>query len=524
MNAGPPAPATLVNRVRGLVHRACGVYGGGPAMPDLLAAAARLDEPLRVAIAGRIKAGKSTLLNALVGQELAATDAGECTRVVTWYRDGHTYRVGAALRSGRWFPLPSGATGGVPDLQGLSSDEIDHLVVDWPSPALRSMTLVDTPGMDSLTAELSGRTTSALTPEDEDGPGAVDAVVYLMRHMHATDVSFLEAFRDDPAERRPINTIGVLARADEVGHGRPAALESADRVAARYRADPRVRALCQTVLPVAGLLASTAATLREDEFRAMVVLAEAGEAETARLLLTANRFATGATDLDLGPARRAALLERFGLFGVRLSVQLIESGVATTAGALSRELLHRSGLVPFRDALTSRFAGRADALKARSALRATESVLRRYPVPAAAALMHELELVTAGAHEFAEIRLLDTLRTGALLLSDSERETAERLLGGDGTHPVTRLGAPVGSGPDESLRMAQAALAQWQRRAEHPSSGRDVREACRVLVRSCEGLLLGVLEAGRVTGPRNGPGPMSNDGAAAAPGRVADCS
>ena len=46
----------------------------------------RLDEPLRVAIAGKVKAGKSTLLNALVGEQVAPTDAGECTRVVTWYR------------------------------------------------------------------------------------------------------------------------------------------------------------------------------------------------------------------------------------------------------------------------------------------------------------------------------------------------------------------------------------------------------------------------------------------------------
>ena len=29
-----------------------------------------------------------TLLNAFVGEELAATDAGECTKIVTWYRHG----------------------------------------------------------------------------------------------------------------------------------------------------------------------------------------------------------------------------------------------------------------------------------------------------------------------------------------------------------------------------------------------------------------------------------------------------
>ena len=91
----------LVSETRKLVEAAAGeVYAGTADAARMRALADRLGGPLRVAIAGRVKAGKSTLLNALVADRLAPTDAGECTRIVTWYADGHTYRVGADLLTG----------------------------------------------------------------------------------------------------------------------------------------------------------------------------------------------------------------------------------------------------------------------------------------------------------------------------------------------------------------------------------------------------------------------------------------
>jgi hypothetical protein len=87
------APVGFSGQVRALLHVAAEIYVGTPAQQGVAELAVRLDGPLRVAIAGMVKAGKSTLLNALVGEELAPTDAGECTRVVWWFHDGLTYRA-----------------------------------------------------------------------------------------------------------------------------------------------------------------------------------------------------------------------------------------------------------------------------------------------------------------------------------------------------------------------------------------------------------------------------------------------
>jgi predicted GTPase len=79
--------SSLSGTARQLLQRAIEAYRDSPETQRWLRGELeRIDAPLQVAIAGKVKAGKSTLLNAMVGEMVAATDAAECTKLVTWYQ------------------------------------------------------------------------------------------------------------------------------------------------------------------------------------------------------------------------------------------------------------------------------------------------------------------------------------------------------------------------------------------------------------------------------------------------------
>ena len=103
------------DQVRAILGGTVRAYQGEPAyrqradvFDELDRIGRRLNQPIRIALAGTLKAGKSTLVNALVGENIAPTDATEATRIVTWFRqradpEGHrqSLRRGAHQRPDR---------------------------------------------------------------------------------------------------------------------------------------------------------------------------------------------------------------------------------------------------------------------------------------------------------------------------------------------------------------------------------------------------------------------------------------
>ncbi|MFC4605822.1 GTPase [Rhodococcus kronopolitis] len=325
--------------------------------------------PPRIVIVGRLKAGKSTLVNALVGAPVAETAALEATSVVSVYQDGAPARVEAVLRDGSRRPVETthGQVGALP----VPADEIAYLHRWLPSAAIRDHTLVDTPGLATLTAENEARTRRVLIDGFEQTRTAsvdADAAVFLFDSTpRADEVAFLRQLGFTP-----LTTLGVLSRADGFGEG---ALGDRDPLAhaaehATVLAD-RLRGTVMTVLPVAGLLAETSHTgaLTETDARALAALASIPPLDLIDLL-----DSDPGSD-DAQAQARGRLLDLLGEYGVVHGRTVAAGGAA----ALNDWLVAKSGVPQLRSVLARHLGAFAAVQRAGRIVRELDRLAYTHP-------------------------------------------------------------------------------------------------------------------------------------------------
>jgi hypothetical protein len=482
--------------VRTLTDDLARQFDGTPYRAQVETIGERVNGPLRVAIAGRVKAGKSTLLNALVGERLAPTDAGECTRIVSWYRRGPRYEVLARLRNGDERALEFRRDDGALQvaLNGIAERDVQYLDVRWPASTLEKVTLIDTPGLASLDDENSRRTREFLDHDGDHVPDA-DAVIYLMRHLHRSDVEFLDAFMDrSVAAASPVNAVAVLSRGDEIGAGRLDAMDSAHRIAQRYRDDATVRTLCATVVPMAGLLAETGLTLREDEAAALRTLAGTSPEQLEVMLLSAEQFGDPHAS-DLTVEVRRELLDRLGMYGVRVAMDEIRAG-AVTAADLGPKLVDRSGLNELNRVIAEHFLPRARVLQARTALVALRALafhLRATDPTRAEYIDREAERIEAGVVDFARIRAAHLVATGSARVNEADRPELDRLF--LATTAPDALGLPGGADGAALAAAALPVISHWRERAADPLADPARVEVYETAARTAEAIYATTQEA-----------------------------
>ncbi len=480
----------LTARLNGRCAVLLGELSPGPAHDRVSAVREGLDDPLRLAVAGRLKAGKSTLVNALLGRRIAATDVGECTQLVTVFRYGFPERVVVRPHDGAPEARPLTVDGHLPKGLGVTPQDTASVTVELSNQALVDLVLVDTPGLASATEVASAATRRylaidpvAIDRASRDAVSGVETLIYVLsRSPRDDDRQALGAFRELSGQTgaSAATCVAVLGRADEIGGGGPTSamdpLAAATRLAEEHA--ETLRGLVNDVVPVAGLWAETAraGALTEAEAGALGVMAR--EAGRPDLLASARRFANMPSAVGLD--QREHLLGLLGLRGVEIALAYIDAG-CTGAAALAAELTRVSGIGRLRESLDG-LRDRADTLKAQWGLTQLDKVPLSVP---------EAEKLRDAAEELRyepAMERLNVLAASQLLATGVRLPGAladEVLRMATAAEPAPRLGLPAGASAEELQRAATAAAERWLAYAvDQPRTGPDQERVARLMYRS----------------------------------------
>ena len=189
------------------------------------------DMPCVLAVAGKVKAGKSSFLNALLGVDLAMVGTTETTATINYFRYPRPDEVVNPEKpvvvhwnDGR--PPEAQTLDFLNSLQGHTPEVLDkaekihHLEYVLKHETLRYITLVDTPGFGSVEDRHEQRTESFFNPEraanlrkkqeevsNELTDGA-DAVLYVS--MRVPDMGAQRFFGEYVPNITPLNALGVM--------------------------------------------------------------------------------------------------------------------------------------------------------------------------------------------------------------------------------------------------------------------------------------------------------------------------
>ncbi len=195
--------------------------------------ASQVYEPCVVAIVGRVNSGKSTFINACLGEELAVVGDVETTATINYFSFGEHdperpvrchWRTGLVTDERKDF-LDSLQTN---DLETLKRAEgIAHLEYFFPNPLLKEITLVDTPGVGSVLAEHQSRAAEVIEKSRKlrkrhekatlELESEADAIIYLTGSSRALayDRAVLEEFTEaTDGKPRVLNALGVVSKTD----------------------------------------------------------------------------------------------------------------------------------------------------------------------------------------------------------------------------------------------------------------------------------------------------------------------
>lgn len=193
--------------------------------------------PCRLAVGGRVKAGKSTFINTLLGEDLALVGETEATATINQfvygkpanpaspvkvvYKDGREELVSQTFMNSLQGHDPAAAA---------KRRNILYFERQLENPILKDLILIDTPGTDAVVSDHqeAAEAVFGINSQDEkqlrrehdaqtrELTAKADAIIYLVGAVaNAGNKQFLDDFAQACEGASALNTIGIISRIDE---------------------------------------------------------------------------------------------------------------------------------------------------------------------------------------------------------------------------------------------------------------------------------------------------------------------
>lgn len=339
-------------------------------------------QPFNVAMFGRMKTGKSSLINALIGKQLAITGVEEATATINRlsYADGeqlNTFTAHWKDDAPESFPLERLQT----DWNGTSKEvleriqRVSHLELYSNIPRLRDILIIDTPGTGSTASEHED-----IAQQFIQGQQA-DALVYVFSPVgRETDEEALASFRKGclPGSD-PYNSVAILHKLDHIYWGNGGDMNDIRAKAARLR--EMMRQQVADVLPVSAPLAMLS-KCASPEFWAEcrnILTTFPSEEELTRALSRDSKWDRNPAGLQL----RKRAIEECGLpwASFQVAIRHLYRCKPEDNGQASQQIRELSGIEAFETMLDERFFTRQAIIRQRQtrarAQRALDTIYER---------------------------------------------------------------------------------------------------------------------------------------------------
>jgi len=479
----------------------------------------RLAGPVRLAVVGQIKRGKSTLVNALIGQRLAATGPLETTFRINVFKYGgeRSARAFFSDRPSADVPLESLASLTVRD-PGREAElaTLKRVVITLPEHLLRSFELIDTPGLYSVYVTDSANALEVIDPEQaarmtkvsaEELQGA-DAVLYMFsRDLGGADTEVVGRFLG-VAGRYPLGamrTIGIVSKcdsywpppagADPLGYD-PIKAVGQQKVSDYLTAEPELGRLFYEIIPIAGLVAEGAQTIPAEWFNWLQYLAGRAPDELLRLLRYRSMFTRDELPgVTLSAQQRRDLDGSLGPWGILLACRYLLDNCSEEE--VRKKLVADSGVQRVRDLAVSQFGERRRLIKLDAILGDIRRNIDDLPAPHSRSaeaneqvtrVQDAVERISDREEGLQAIQVLRLAGQRRLPLGGPELGRLCRLLD-PGTSCAARLGLPDSTPPAVLVEVADAEVTRWQRRTDDlASTDPEALAAIRLVLRTAEGI------------------------------------